>query len=137
MISHVTSTWLLGSENLGGGVIKEPSTERTISRGGRDCSLLRGPLILIFVRSMPQSCAPGPRARRDMEAVAAQCPQPPSASSQTGLSQANLSAGPSHNCSAAEEYIYQDFIALPWKVVVVLLLGLKCEGHFPLNASHL
>ncbi|XP_040095002.1 5-hydroxytryptamine receptor 1B [Oryx dammah] len=73
---------------------------------------------------MPQSCAPGPRARRDMEAVATQCPQPPSASSQTGLSQANLSAGPSHNCSAAEEYIYQDFIALPWKVVVVLLLAL-------------
>ena len=59
-----------------------------------------------------------------MEAVAAQCPQPPSASSQAGLSQANLSAGPSHNCSAAEEYIYQDFIALPWKVVVVLLLAL-------------
>ncbi|KAF0886482.1 5HT1B protein, partial [Crocuta crocuta] len=44
------------------------------------------------------------------------------AGSQTVASQANLSSAP-HNCSA-EGYIYQDYIALPWKVLLVLVLAL-------------
>ncbi|XP_040838987.1 5-hydroxytryptamine receptor 1B [Ochotona curzoniae] len=45
------------------------------------------------------------------------------AGSQTAVLPANLSLGHSHNCSA-EGYIYQDSIALPWKVLLVLLLTL-------------
>ncbi|KAM9059941.1 5-hydroxytryptamine receptor 1B [Megaptera novaeangliae] len=67
---------------------------------------------------MPESCA-----WRDMEEAGAQCAPPLSVSSQTGLPPANLSAAPSHNCSA-EGYIYQDSVALPWKVVLVMLLAL-------------
>ncbi|XP_006216174.1 5-hydroxytryptamine receptor 1B [Vicugna pacos] len=58
-----------------------------------------------------------------MVETGAPCAPPLSASSQAGLPQANLSAAPSHNCSA-EGYIYQDSIALPWKVVLVMLLAL-------------
>ncbi|MBV99163.1 5-hydroxytryptamine receptor 1B, partial [Eschrichtius robustus] len=67
---------------------------------------------------MPESCA-----WRDMEEAGAQCAPPLSVSSQTGLPPSNLSAAPSHNCSA-EGYIYQDSVALPWKVVLVMLLAL-------------
>ncbi|KAM5167458.1 5-hydroxytryptamine receptor 1B [Callospermophilus lateralis] len=59
-----------------------------------------------------------------MEGPSVQCAQPPPAGSQIGVPQANLSAAPSHNCSAAESYIYQDSIALPWKVLLVVLLAL-------------
>ncbi|XP_058939295.1 5-hydroxytryptamine receptor 1B [Kogia breviceps] len=58
-----------------------------------------------------------------MEEAGARCAPPLPASSQTGLSAANLSAAPPHNCSA-EGYIYQDSIALPWKVVLAALLAL-------------
>ena len=58
-----------------------------------------------------------------MEETGAQCAPPQPSGSQTGVSQANLSAAPSHNCSA-EGYIYQDSIALPWKVLLVMLLAL-------------
>ncbi|XP_016012845.1 5-hydroxytryptamine receptor 1B [Rousettus aegyptiacus] len=58
-----------------------------------------------------------------MEETGAQCAPPPPAGSQIGVSQANLSAAPSQNCSA-EGYIYQDSIALPWKVLLVMLLAL-------------
>ncbi|XP_036270892.1 5-hydroxytryptamine receptor 1B [Pipistrellus kuhlii] len=52
---------------------------------------------------------------------------PPPAGSQAGVPPANLSAAaaPSHNCSSSEEdYVYQDSVALPWKVLLVLLLAL-------------
>ncbi|ELK00130.1 5-hydroxytryptamine receptor 1B [Pteropus alecto] len=58
-----------------------------------------------------------------MEETGARCAPPPPAGSQIGVSQANLSAAPSQNCSA-EGYIYQDSIALPWKVLLVMLLAL-------------
>ncbi|KAL0624352.1 5-hydroxytryptamine receptor 1B [Plecturocebus cupreus] len=59
-----------------------------------------------------------------MEEHGAQCaPQPP-AGSENRVPEANLSSAPSHNCSAAEGYIYQDSIALPWKVLLVVLLAL-------------
>lgn len=58
-----------------------------------------------------------------MEETSAQCAPPLPAGSQNGVSQANLSAAPSQNCSA-EGYIYQDSIALPWKVLLVMLLAL-------------
>lgn len=58
-----------------------------------------------------------------MEETSAPCVPPTSAGSQTGVSQANLSNAPSHNCSA-EGYIYQEFIALPWKVLLLVLLAL-------------
>lgn len=58
-----------------------------------------------------------------MEETGAQCAPPPPAGSEIGVSQANLSAAPSQNCSA-EGYIYQDSIALPWKVLLVMLLAL-------------
>lgn len=58
-----------------------------------------------------------------MEETGAQCAPPPPAGSHIGVSQANLSAAPSQNCSA-EGYIYQDSIALPWKVLLVMLLAL-------------
>lgn len=58
-----------------------------------------------------------------MEETGAQCAPPPPAGSQIGVSQANLSAAPSQNCSA-EGYIYQDSITLPWKVLLVMLLAL-------------
>ncbi|XP_062043566.1 5-hydroxytryptamine receptor 1B [Lepus europaeus] len=57
-----------------------------------------------------------------MEEPSAPC-APPLAGSQIAVPQANLSAAHSHNCSA-EGYIYQDSIALPWKVLLVLLLAL-------------
>ncbi|XP_014717348.1 5-hydroxytryptamine receptor 1B [Equus asinus] len=58
-----------------------------------------------------------------MEETRAQCAPPPPAGSQTGVSQVNLSAAPSHNCST-EGYVYQDSVALPWKVLLVVLLAL-------------
>ncbi|XP_008589810.1 PREDICTED: 5-hydroxytryptamine receptor 1B [Galeopterus variegatus] len=58
-----------------------------------------------------------------MEEPGALCAPPLPAGSQTGVPQTNLSAAPSHNCSA-EGYIYQDSIALPWKVLLVILLAL-------------
>ncbi|XP_020008850.1 5-hydroxytryptamine receptor 1B [Castor canadensis] len=58
-----------------------------------------------------------------MEETGAQCPPPLSAGSQIGVPQANLSTAPSHNCSAGN-YIYQDSIGLPWKVLLVVLLAL-------------
>ncbi|XP_059256946.1 5-hydroxytryptamine receptor 1B [Mustela nigripes] len=57
-----------------------------------------------------------------MEETGTRCAPPPPAGSQTGVPQANLSSAP-HNCSA-EGYIYQDSIALPWKVLLVVLLAL-------------
>ncbi|XP_004580507.1 5-hydroxytryptamine receptor 1B [Ochotona princeps] len=57
-----------------------------------------------------------------MEEPGAPCASP-LAGSQTAVLPANLSSGHSHNCSA-EGYIYQDSIALPWKVLLVLLLAL-------------
>ncbi|XP_016062780.1 PREDICTED: 5-hydroxytryptamine receptor 1B [Miniopterus natalensis] len=57
-----------------------------------------------------------------MEKTGAPCVPPP-AGSQPGVSQANLSAAPSPNCST-EDYIYQDSVALHWKVLLVLLLAL-------------
>ncbi|XP_059557126.1 5-hydroxytryptamine receptor 1B [Myotis daubentonii] len=57
-----------------------------------------------------------------MEKNGAQC-APPLAGSQTGVFQANLSAAPPHNCSSADS-VYQDSVALPWKVLLVLLLAL-------------
>ncbi|XP_048210538.1 5-hydroxytryptamine receptor 1B [Perognathus longimembris pacificus] len=66
-----------------------------------------------------------------MEEAGAPCapppppPPPPPAGPHAGLPHpANLSATPSPNCSAAGTYIYQDSIALPWKVLLVLLLAL-------------
>ncbi|XP_058163047.1 5-hydroxytryptamine receptor 1B [Dasypus novemcinctus] len=58
-----------------------------------------------------------------MEEPSAQCAAPPPAGSVTGLAQTNLSTAPSDNCSA-EDYIYQDSIALPWKVLLIILLAL-------------
>lgn len=58
-----------------------------------------------------------------MEETSAQCVPPPPAGSQPGGSQANLSAVPSHNCSA-QGYIYQDSISLPWKVLLGIVLAL-------------
>ncbi|XP_006897026.1 PREDICTED: 5-hydroxytryptamine receptor 1B-like [Elephantulus edwardii] len=60
-----------------------------------------------------------------MEEPGAQCaPLPPPAGSLTDLPPlANLSATRSSNCSA-EGYIYQDFVALPWKVLLIILLSL-------------
>ncbi|XP_004673693.1 PREDICTED: 5-hydroxytryptamine receptor 1B [Condylura cristata] len=58
-----------------------------------------------------------------MEETGAQCAQPPPAGAQTQVSPANLSAATSHNCST-EGYIYQDSIALPWKVLLIVLLAL-------------
>ncbi|XP_004752851.1 5-hydroxytryptamine receptor 1B [Mustela putorius furo] len=57
-----------------------------------------------------------------MEETGTRCAPPPPAGSQTGVPQANLSSAP-HNCSA-EGYIYQDSIALPWKVLLAVLLAL-------------
>ncbi|XP_045861698.1 5-hydroxytryptamine receptor 1B [Meles meles] len=57
-----------------------------------------------------------------MEETGTRCAPLPPAGSQTGIPQANLSSAP-HNCSA-EGYIYQDSIALPWKVLLVMLLAL-------------
>ncbi|KAM8938185.1 5-hydroxytryptamine receptor 1B [Lycaon pictus] len=57
-----------------------------------------------------------------MEAAGTPCAPPPPAGSQTGAPPANLSSAP-HNCSA-EGYIYQDSVALPWKVLLVILLAL-------------
>ena len=54
-----------------------------------------------------------------MEEQGIQCAPPPPAASQTGVPLTNLS----HNCSA-DGYIYQDSIALPWKVLLVALLAL-------------
>lgn len=88
---------------------------------GQDSGPFSGPF-LVLVRSMPESCA-----WRDMEEAGAQCAPPLSVSSQTGLSQANVSAAPSHNCSA-ESYIYQDSIALPWKVVNLDLCIMQQAG---------
>lgn len=58
-----------------------------------------------------------------MEETGSRCAPPPHSGSHTGVSQANLSAAPSPNCSA-EGYIYQDSIALPWKVLLVMVLAL-------------
>ncbi|XP_037699915.1 5-hydroxytryptamine receptor 1B [Choloepus didactylus] len=58
-----------------------------------------------------------------MEEPGAQCAAPPPAGSLSGRAQTNLSVAPSHNCSA-EDYIYQDSIALPWKVLLIMLLAL-------------
>ncbi|KAM4865668.1 5-hydroxytryptamine receptor 1B [Thomomys bottae] len=64
-----------------------------------------------------------------MEEAGAPCapapppPQPP-AGPHAGLPHANLSATPSPNCSAAGTHIYQDSVALPWKVVLVAVLAL-------------
>lgn len=57
-----------------------------------------------------------------MEKNGAQCAPPP-AGSPPGVSPDNLSAAPSHNCSSVD-YVYQDSVALPWKVLLVLLLAL-------------
>lgn len=57
-----------------------------------------------------------------MEKNGAQC-APPLAGSQTGGFPANLSAASSHNCSSVDP-VYQDSVALPWKVLLVLLLAL-------------
>ncbi|XP_057624950.1 5-hydroxytryptamine receptor 1B [Chionomys nivalis] len=54
-----------------------------------------------------------------MEEQGVQCAPPPPASSQTGVPLVNLS----HNCST-DSYIYQDSIAMPWKVLLAALLAL-------------
>ncbi|XP_003796790.1 5-hydroxytryptamine receptor 1B [Otolemur garnettii] len=51
------------------------------------------------------------------------CTPLPPVGSLTGVPQDNFSSAPSHNCSAKDD-IYQDSIALPWKVLLVVLLAL-------------
>ncbi|XP_045150413.1 5-hydroxytryptamine receptor 1B [Echinops telfairi] len=60
-----------------------------------------------------------------MEEPGTQCapPVPPPAGSATAVQEANLSVPRSPNCSA-QGYIYQDSVALPWKVLLVILLSL-------------
>uniref|UniRef100_A0A8C5L2G0 5-hydroxytryptamine receptor 1B n=1 Tax=Jaculus jaculus TaxID=51337 RepID=A0A8C5L2G0_JACJA len=53
-----------------------------------------------------------------MEEPSAQCASPPPVGSQTGAPPDNLSA------ASVQGYIYQDSIALPWKVLLVALLAL-------------
>ncbi|XP_010616134.1 5-hydroxytryptamine receptor 1B, partial [Fukomys damarensis] len=51
------------------------------------------------------------------------CAPPPLAGSQAGLPHANLTSAAPNNCSAPS-HIYQDSIALPWKVLLAVLLAL-------------
>ncbi|EHB17947.1 5-hydroxytryptamine receptor 1B [Heterocephalus glaber] len=53
----------------------------------------------------------------------ASCAPPPLAGSQAGLPYSNLTSAPPNNCSAPS-HIYQDSIALPWKVLLAVVLAL-------------
>ncbi|XP_004634423.1 5-hydroxytryptamine receptor 1B [Octodon degus] len=68
-----------------------------------------------------------------MGTLEAACAPPPLSGAEAGPPHANLSSAPPHNCSAPS-HIYQDSIALPWKVLLVVLLALLTLATMLSNA---